>query len=589
MKGKYRIIITLSVIIALLFPASIASIPSQQVDAASLSKQLTVTLNGAKLQKVADMYIQRNVTMVELSSFLSALDYQIIVDDVQQRITARKTNKTIVFTENSSDIIFNGKTMSMPTKITTKQGKMYIPLRYIAKLDGNKVIWQSKQQTIELITMEAVALRIMIPTSTLSEDHKYVSVLNDLVKDMNMQTNTVTTIEEVPQQSYKDKLFIKMAAGDMSTLQLFTSSISGVSLDVFTTTLTPYINNYKQLRTLPKQVMEHVKLSYGDLLGVPKLTSAVDGPFPVLRQTLLDTYNFAVPTTMEELYIVLKNNSAKDKVGLTGFVTPYELGSLSFVEHIFNETPSRYKWENGKLTDLTLASSNRAALEWLQTLYQEGLLDPEFAVLTPEASHQRFADGTATVAALTFDEAAQLEQELGEKKKTDELLPLVSLKREPLAQEVTASSLSYEGIYFVPYWSGFRETNASLQVLDYLHQVTKDEKVAKQKRELATTIVGSTKVNMSHYEQSTAKRYATVEKQRQSLVVENRLDLALEKRLDVEQLKDKLDLDEQINQTKIKVIMGALSLTDWDKFVRKLQEDDKYQSLMKTYQTFLVE
>lgn len=41
------------------------------------------------------------------------------------------------------------------------------------------------------------------------------------------------------------------------------------------------------------------------------------------------------------------------------------------------------------------------------------------------------------------------------------------------------------------------------------------------------------------------------------------------------------ELDREILQMKIKVIMGAASLEDWDRFVEQLQQDERYLSVMR--------
>lgn len=146
-------------------------------------------------------------------------------------------------------------------------------------------------------------------------------------------------------------------------------------------------------------------------------------PQPMIRMDLLEKNNIAVPTTWDELYDVflqLKElypdsymlSSRSGTNYLIGQIA-YSLGSGGFEGFSTSEgmyyEPTEEKYLYGPIHD-----NFKTVLTYLHNMYQDGLLDPDYAVMTKDICWEKLSSGKLlfyydndTFAARTFNPALQ--------------------------------------------------------------------------------------------------------------------------------------------------------------------------------------
>lgn len=155
---------------------------------------------------------------------------------------------------------------------------------------------------------------------------------------------------------------------------------AGVLID-----LKPYLEEYapdlwKILQEDP-EAMAAITLPDGAIPALPAFNSLQNNDVMWINSTWLKRLKLETPKTAEELTEVLRAfktgdpnaNGSKDEVPLT-FIGMWE---LRFLGHAFGITDNDYylSAKDGKVTSSLTSNNNRAFLEWLHGLWDEGLLD----------------------------------------------------------------------------------------------------------------------------------------------------------------------------------------------------------------------
>lgn len=120
------------------------------------------------------------------------------------------------------------------------------------------------------------------------------------------------------------------------------------------------------------------------------------------RKDLMDKYNLKAPTNINEFYQFLKDLKAKEPDSYPlSFNTPvtadtgmYTVFGKIFtgITGFFNQSPTEDKYEFAPYN-----SGYKDALVFMNKLYTEQLLDPEFYLLTPDQWEERFLKGKSSV------------------------------------------------------------------------------------------------------------------------------------------------------------------------------------------------
>lgn len=187
-----------------------------------------------------------------------------------------------------------------------------------------------------------------------------------------------------PAADYDQKLLAAIASGEkFDLLQISKEKMSTFVEQGILTPLTDQVNGSKVLsdsNVIPANEWEQVKTRDGQIYGV--FTKYQGGTMPIVRKDWLDKLNLPEPATLDDYYNVLKafteqdpdGNGKKDTYGLST-AGMYELQgffSAAGLKQRYVETP------DGKLDVPYSTDAAIPVYEWLNKLFEEGILDPNF-------------------------------------------------------------------------------------------------------------------------------------------------------------------------------------------------------------------
>ncbi|MFH5181719.1 extracellular solute-binding protein [Paenibacillus sp. TAB 01] len=187
-----------------------------------------------------------------------------------------------------------------------------------------------------------------------------------------------------PASDYDQKLLAAIASGEkFDLLQISKEKMNLFIEQGVISPLTDQVKASKVLQdpdVLPPQEWDQVKTKDGKIYGV--FTKFQGGTMPIVRNDWLKKLNLPEPKTLDDYYKVLKafteqdpdGNGKKDTYGLSTAGT-YELQGFFSAAGL----KQRYVEKDGKLDVPYSTDAAIPVYEWLNKLYKEGILDPNFA------------------------------------------------------------------------------------------------------------------------------------------------------------------------------------------------------------------
>lgn len=247
----------------------------------------------------------------------------------------------------------------------------------------------------------------LLPDGETLEDNRALKYIEDTL-NIDVQFAWV-----VPSDSYSDKLNLTISSGDIpdamivSATQLQQLAEAGAIED-----LTPYIEKYANADILEnynqtKGVALDAATIDGKIMGVPNVQPQADAPLMVwVRQDWLDKLGLKGPETVDDLEALAKafiendpdGNGVADTYGLTGTMNPVLVPSnLHGFDAIFNAYGAFptlfYRNAEGKVVYGSVQPEAKEALARLAKMYQDGLIDPEFATKNTDKSNEIVVGG----------------------------------------------------------------------------------------------------------------------------------------------------------------------------------------------------
>ena len=229
----------------------------------------------------------------------------------------------------------------------------------------------------------------------------------DVVKQAIEQKLRVKIVPElVDVQQYKTKLNLKMSSGDIPDVARidFADDFQKYALQGAFVDLTNLINEKDTpniLKEVPKDVFEQAKVN-GKMYGIPYQ----GGPGAgyrwnlVLRKDYLEAAGSAVPKTLDEYYNLLKKIKAEkpEVIPLGGYTAQigqpkYANNSFDHIFGAFGVTPGYFTEKDGKFSNYDIDPRMKQALQYLQKMYAEGLIDKEFATIKEEQLRAKLYSG----------------------------------------------------------------------------------------------------------------------------------------------------------------------------------------------------
>ncbi|RAV17310.1 extracellular solute-binding protein [Paenibacillus contaminans] len=232
-------------------------------------------------------------------------------------------------------------------------------------------------------TQPPLNLDIMLPsfgTESPKEDSPVIQALEKA-------TNTKLHFEWAPNSSYGDKYNITLASGKMPAIMVVqskTASFVNAARSGAFWELGPYLKDYPNLSKANPITLKNSSVD-GKVYGLYR-TRPLGRNGMMIRQDWLENVGLQPPKTIDDFYNVLKAFAAQDpdKNGkadtygmvITKYNLPWEMMQTWF------GAPNKWGMDaNGKLTPVHFTSEYMDALRFFKKLYDEKLINQDFAVM----------------------------------------------------------------------------------------------------------------------------------------------------------------------------------------------------------------
>lgn len=242
-------------------------------------------------------------------------------------------------------------------------------------------------------------------------------VIQELNKKFNIKINIVTS----PYETWIEKYNIFVTSGDIPDLSITTGpgtanfndwAKQGIYMDLseLYKTKCPNIQKY-----LSNDIIEAHKMDGGKLYGIPK-HSISDSSFAI-RNDWLKKLNLPMPTTLDELYNVLKAFRDQDpdgnkKADTFGLISEDTLNTVNFVFRSFGcSVPppmgNSLSWipdGKGGLTSPLLDAGMKDAIVYMTKLYRDKILDQEWMLTKSQAYNDKLFTGKVGFMSSSFQQ-----------------------------------------------------------------------------------------------------------------------------------------------------------------------------------------
>lgn len=327
---------------------------------------------------------------------------------------------------------------------------------------------------------------------------------NDIELELEKQTGYQVEITWVPDSSYNDKLSITMASDELPDIMIVkdkdASIVSTVKKGAFWK-LDDYIGDYDNLSKANESVSLNASFN-GETYGLYRDRDIIRS-CGIIRQDWLDKLGLEVPTTVDEFTEVLRQfkNNDPDGNGIDdtyGLIIPKWPGTLNTNSPfdqmaIWFGSPNATKVVDGKVTADFMTPEYMESLEYFKMLYDEGLINKDFAVMDSAKWDEPFVNGKGGVIVDTQSRAMSLSKKMAEKngrtdKNGDEWVTMIA---NASYDDVNAMlpTAGYSGMLMIPKQAAENEDELK-DVLDFINKSNTEE----------ATILLNRGIEGTHYE-----------------------------------------------------------------------------------------
>lgn len=225
---------------------------------------------------------------------------------------------------------------------------------------------------------------------------------NPLMQKISEYTGSEVKVTWVPQSAYSEKLNTLIASKDLPQITTirevksagFVNAVrSGMFWDVG-----PYLDQFPNLSQIDKTVLKNVQID-GQQVLIPKVRE-ISREGGIIRQDWLEAVGMEMPATIEELYDVLYAFTYNDpdqngKNDTYGFSLKYNaLPRFSTLLSIYMGGPNTWGIdEAGNVAPEFYYDTYTKSLTWFRQAYSEGLFNQDFPICKDEM--QNFTSGAA--------------------------------------------------------------------------------------------------------------------------------------------------------------------------------------------------
>lgn len=563
----------------------------------------SVLFDGIMVKSPIPAKLVDGTLMVPARELLESFGYRIEWDPQLNGLTATRQDAGALLFRAGYVILGteNGQTHSLPVAPYIDAQLLWIPLRATAEARGFEVRWNRFDGTATVRDPNAT-VRFSVGTRA---DNGITESPDRLAAYMKAEWKADIRFNLLAPEQYNDRVNLMIAAGDPTDLMLLGNPhrYPEELFQSIATDLTVLLERFPRLKALAEGDSPSMRKEGGRLYGIPRPGDPHDAPFPVIRQDWLDRLGFAAPKTMDELYEVLTrfvNNDPDadgklNTTGLTGKADGAGLGTLQWVEQAFTGYPDRFAVQDRRVIDTAVGEGERKALQWLARAYSDGLIDKEFAIQDDKSAKQKLLQGKAGMAALTLGQAARLtvEGEASELGSNPWFVPLAGLSKDGFSAPIAPWSKEGAGLYIIPRTV---PTDKALKVLDWL-----ERGLAMSETDQWNNVPGLNPADRAAIGSlfghgslpGGIESYASLPERVRSTYKEaaaawNRVSYAGQRSNEAQSVLASggyAEMNRQLEQLKIKVIMGGAPLEEWDRYTKEMQASEQYRAMMAELNT----
>jgi putative aldouronate transport system substrate-binding protein len=283
---------------------------------------------------------------------------------------------------------------------------------------------------------------------------------NPIIRKLEEMTNTKLNITWVPDAAYKDKLSVSLASGDLPQVTVIShldggtyapAVVSGVHSGAFWE-IGPMLKDFPNLSTkLNKDVLRNASHE-GKNYALYRPRVLARGGI-IYRKDWLENLGLKEPKTLDELYEVIKAFTLNDpdkngKNDTYGLVSRKGFADLHMLAGFFG-AGNDYEERDGKLIPSFITDEHLNALKFFKKLYDEKLVNADFAVTEGSQSKALLEGGKAGVMISTALDDAPLNDAAIKKTNPKGEFDVVSRIQGPKGERIMASP-GYNGIFMFP-------------------------------------------------------------------------------------------------------------------------------------------
>lgn len=304
------------------------------------------------------------------------------------------------------------------------------------------------------------------------------------LKALEKYTGKNIKVTWVPDSSYNDKFNIVMASGEMPHAIVIKDKSAGFIKSVKAGAfweLSPYLKEYKNLSQADEKILKNSSIN-GEVYGVYRSRDLIRACM-IIRTDWLKNVGLDMPETLDDFYEVLKAFKEKDPDGngkddTYGMVVPKWMGlgngSPWDVLQIWFGAPNRYGVENGKLVPDFTTKEYMEALTFFKKLYDEGLINKDFAVMDSAKWNDPVVKGKAGVIVDTGSRASQIQSAMEEADESNkDVIDIVGTVEGPKGKRTFPTS-GYSGMIAIPK-SSVKTEKELKEVLSFLDKLNDKE------------------------------------------------------------------------------------------------------------------
>ena len=270
-------------------------------------------------------------------------------------------------------------------------------------------IWQKYDPPIEVSVVASynVPEDGIVPKDTTPENQKWVEIMEKYL-GIKLKYDWV-----VPASQGAQKMDVTIASGKIPNILqvdegqfelLKQSDMIGDLTGAYDYLMEPIKKNLEADPTLLKKCTNEK----GELVAIPRnLDNFQQTQLIYIREDWLEALGLQVPTSMDELFEVAKafseqdpdKNGKDDTIGIALYKELYAgFGGAAGLMNGYNAYPKMWtKDESGKLVCGDVQPEMRDALEMLQKMYKEGILDPEYVAMDSNKMTEAVVGGKAGI------------------------------------------------------------------------------------------------------------------------------------------------------------------------------------------------